>query len=176
MSALAVTPTVPDCHRGGCGCYGGGWGCYGGCYGGCWGCYGGCWGCYGGCWGCYGGYASSYAPVYGGGYAAPVVSYAQAQPVNKAKIVVQVPADAKVYIDDHLTKATADKRTFDTPTLDPSQAYYYELRAEVVRDGKTYTERKRVTFRAGQTVNASFTEASLANAGKANPDTAVASR
>ncbi|MBY0527437.1 MAG: TIGR03000 domain-containing protein [Gemmataceae bacterium] len=159
MTALATSPTVPDCH-GRCGCYGGYagcYGCYGGCYGGWGGCYGGCYGggCYGGWGGCYGGYAG-YAPAY----AAPVkVAQVPAPTVTttaRAKIVIDVPAEAKLYIDDHLTKATSDKRTFDTPTLNQGQAYFYEMRAEVVRDGKTYSETKRIQFKAGETVQASF--------------------
>jgi uncharacterized protein (TIGR03000 family) len=70
-------------------------------------------------------------------------------------------------------KATAERRTFTTPKLEPGTSYYYELRAEVERDGKTYKENKKVTVKAGETSRASFSE--LANAGKTKPE-ATASR
>jgi len=73
-----------------------------------------------------------------------------------AKLVVDLPADAKLFIDDQPMKTTAEKRSFNTPTLLPGQAYFYDLRAEVVRDGKTYTETSRVIVKAGETATASF--------------------
>jgi uncharacterized protein (TIGR03000 family) len=47
-------------------------------------------------------------------------------------------------------------RSFNTPTLEPGQTYYYMVRAEVVRDGKPITETRRVIVRAGRTARASF--------------------
>lgn len=166
---------------GGCygGCYGGGhygYGCGGGWHGhhggyastsyGCSGCYGG----YGGwnCYGCAGGYANSYpmvAPVYQG---APVDRQPEVVPPPKkknpdevsngsrAKVIVQLPADAKLFIDDHQMKATSATRAFQTPELEAGQVYYYVLRAEVVRDGQRKVETARVILRPGQVVRASF--------------------
>jgi uncharacterized protein (TIGR03000 family) len=76
---------------------------------------------------------------------------------NKAKLVVEVPADAKLYIDDQLMKSSAAVRSFSTPELEIGQAYYYILRVESVRDGKTYEETKSVVVYAGESVRASFT-------------------
>jgi uncharacterized protein (TIGR03000 family) len=81
------------------------------------------------------------------------------------KLIVEVPADAKLFIDDQPMKTTAERRSFNTPTLQSGQAYYYDLRAEVVRDGKTYTESKRVIVKAGETAKATFPE--LVAAGRA---------
>ncbi len=53
-------------------------------------------------------------------------------------------------------KTTSERRTFNTPVLEDGQAYYYELRAEVVRDGKPVTVTKRVTLKAGDVVRARF--------------------
>jgi uncharacterized protein (TIGR03000 family) len=77
---------------------------------------------------------------------------------TKSKLVVEVPADAKLYIDDQLMKTASAKRVFNTPTLEPGQQYYYILKAEVVREGKTYSETKRVLVRAGQEIKAAFPE------------------
>jgi uncharacterized protein (TIGR03000 family) len=150
------------CYCGGCysgcscgGCYCGG--CYcscscGGCY--CSGCYA-CHGCYG-CTGCYGGVVVSpappvmqQAPAPGGG-----VRPASAQ---EARITVKVPADAKLYVDGQMTTTNSQAtRTFKTPVLAVGQDYYYTMRAEVERDGKTVTDTKRVIVRAGATVEANF--------------------
>lgn len=176
MAALASAGDTPNwghgCHgcRGGHGCWSSGcYGCYGyGGYG--YGCYG-CWGGYGsGCYGCYG----CYGGCCGGGYYSPyhVVPAAPAKPVemapppvekkgaaaNQAKLLVELPADAKLFIDDQPMKTPAAHRTFNTPALQPGQAYYYMVRAEVVIDGKTHTETKQVIVRAGQTAEAKFTE------------------
>jgi uncharacterized protein (TIGR03000 family) len=74
----------------------------------------------------------------------------------RARVIVELPADAKLYIDDQLMKTTSERRTFNTPLLEDGQAYYYELRAEVVRDGKPVSVTKRVTLKAGDVVRARF--------------------
>jgi uncharacterized protein (TIGR03000 family) len=79
----------------------------------------------------------------------------------KAKLLVEVPADAKLYIDDQLMKSTTAQRTFNTPMLDEGQSYYYILRAEVVREGKTYQDTKRVIVRAGEQVRTTFSDEEL---------------
>lgn len=170
MAALTTAANDPACHHRcgcGCGCYSCGCYCGCGCYG-CWGCgcYGcGCWGC--GCYGCgcYGGfgYGSVVVP-------STVVPSAPAETVpapktdkdkkesykGQARLIVDLPEDAKLYIDDQLMKTPTGKRSFRTPALEPGQSYYYILKAEVVRDGKTQTETKRVIVRAGDEVKANF--------------------
>jgi uncharacterized protein (TIGR03000 family) len=75
-----------------------------------------------------------------------------------AKLVVELPADAKLYVDDHLMKTSAARRAFNTPGLAQGQTYYYILRAEMEIDGKTVSETKRVLVRAGEEVKATFSE------------------
>lgn len=186
MAALASAGDTPNWGHGcGGGCWGYGHGCYGsyghGCYGGYgYGCYG-CWGGYGyGCcggygYGCCGGYGC-YGGCCGGGYYSPyhvTPNVVPAKPAelapppkekegaaaaNQAKLLVELPADAKLFIDDQPMKTPAARRTFNTPALQPGQTYYYIVRAEVVIDGKTHTETKQVLVRAGQTAEAKFTE------------------
>jgi uncharacterized protein (TIGR03000 family) len=178
------------CYGGGYGgCYGGwgagyatGYGAYG-CYGcsgawngwwtsySCYGCYG-CHGCYG-CYGCYG--CTGYAPIIGQG-AMPGADDRKGdrkgdnknggETSAKARLIVELPADAKLYIDDHKMKTTSTQRAFSTPNLQKGQTYYYMLRAEMVREGKKVSETKRVLVRAGQEVRAKFDE----------PTTAVSAR
>jgi uncharacterized protein (TIGR03000 family) len=150
---------------GGYGCYGGG---YGGCYGGGYGCAG--YGCYGGCYGGgYGGcYGSPYSPVGPVGPGVPVVP-GDKVPVEKlpnpkgpgdqtsrAKVVIDVPAQAKLYIDDQLMPDKAGKRVFVTPVLQAGQTYYYDVKLVVIRDGQEQAETTRVLLRSGDVVSASF--------------------
>jgi uncharacterized protein (TIGR03000 family) len=160
------------------GCYGGygwgGWGCWGGgCYGWGGGCYGGCGGyAWGGWGGGYGGYAS-----WGGlgtvAYAAPVAPYATPMLASnaapgmdtttsmyynpdpnagrRATIIVHLPADAKLRVDDKATRSTSATRRFVTPPLESGQGYHYTFQAEIDRDGEPMTVTKRVDIRAGQT-------------------------
>jgi uncharacterized protein (TIGR03000 family) len=78
--------------------------------------------------------------------------------LDHARLIVTLPADAKLYVDDKLTQATSDRRVFSSPGLDEGQTYFYILRAEVVRDGKPQSETKRVLLRAGDVIETSFSE------------------
>jgi uncharacterized protein (TIGR03000 family) len=65
-------------------------------------------------------------------------------------------ADAQLYADGQLTTTTSERRVFTTPPLEEGQTYFYDLRAQVVRDGNKREETKRVMFRAGAVIQASF--------------------
>lgn len=188
LTAGSGTPDCHRCGcGGGCygGCWGGCYGCWGGCYGGCYGGFGGCMGCWGGggCYGCWGGYASwGYgAPSYpgqvypGDGMMTPGGTTGEPLPpakenkdkdkkkdtmlsTTKAKLVVELPANAKLFIDDMPMKAASGMRSFNTPDLEPGQAYYYMVRVETTRDGKPVSETRRVIVRAGQVARADFKE------------------
>jgi uncharacterized protein (TIGR03000 family) len=155
-----------SCH----GCYGSSYGCYGG---GCHGSYG--YGCYGsaysgcsgsGCTGCHG--MATYAPAHvsppaappGGQMPEPVPAPKKEEKktssLDQARLIVELPADAKLYVDDRLMQTTSERRVFNSPRLEQGQTYYYVLRAEVVRDGNTQSETKRVLVHAGEVVQASF--------------------
>jgi uncharacterized protein (TIGR03000 family) len=156
--------------------------CYGTCYGNGYG-YNHCgnfngygwsyYGCTGSCWGTYGN-SSPYFVTQPG---APVKTETIPPPKNppdtvpppkpgdkspetlapsRARLIVEAPADAKLFIDDHAMKTPSDRRAFQTPDLEPGQTYYYEVRVELERDGKPLSETKRVLVRAGQEVHADF--------------------
>lgn len=165
------------------GCYGGCFG-YNACYGyssfsgwGHWpytsyGGYGaGCTGCYG----CYGGYSCYGMPFPGG---ATYMSPGMSNPIPpagippglevtpdprkkvggeaRAKVRVEMPEDARLYVDGMLMKTTAAVRLFQTPALEPNQTYYYELKAELIRNNQSFTEVQRITVRSGEQASASF--------------------
>jgi uncharacterized protein (TIGR03000 family) len=158
-------------RRGGChgccgGCYGGG--CYGGGYGGCMGMgYGGCMGMgYGG--GCYG---SGYGGCYGGGgmMMQGGMTTPEKAPTPKTKpsketmlpapatILVALPADAKLLIDNEATTSTGTSRVFQSPVLNAGKEYHYTLKAEAVRDGKPVKAEQVVSVRAGETTPVTLT-------------------
>jgi uncharacterized protein (TIGR03000 family) len=75
---------------------------------------------------------------------------------SRARVVVSLPADARLFIDERPTRATSEVRTFRTPELRDGETYYYILRAEIDVDGKPVTLTKRVELRPGQEVHATF--------------------
>jgi uncharacterized protein (TIGR03000 family) len=137
-------------------------------------CHGG-YGCYGG-WSCYGPTLPA-APA-----AAPATTTPPAAPTkpgikldepplpkekkkdevrlntNRSTVIVELPADAKLFIDDQLMQSTSARRIFNTPALQEGQTYFYDIRAEIIRDGRTVTQAQRVILNPGQQVVANFTE------------------
>jgi uncharacterized protein (TIGR03000 family) len=78
--------------------------------------------------------------------------------LKPAKVVVELPEDAKLFVDDQQMKTMAAKRVFRTPGLPEGQLYYYILRAEVIRDGKPYSQTKQIIIRPGEEITATFPE------------------
>jgi uncharacterized protein (TIGR03000 family) len=72
---------------------------------------------------------------------------AQSQP---ATIVVQLPADAKLTVDDQVTKSTSATRRFLSPPLQAGKTFQYTFKAEFKRGGKTITISEKVNVRGGQ--------------------------
>jgi uncharacterized protein (TIGR03000 family) len=159
-------------------------GCCGG-YSSCHGCCGGyssCHGCCGGyssCYGCCGGYSSCYGCCGGcsGGCYGTVTNFVPVQPEKKeekkgdkknekesgaratqATVVVELPADATMIIDDYVSDLTSDTRMFVTPDLVPERDYYYTIKAEVMRDGRKVTQSQKIFVRAGRTTRVEFGE------------------
>lgn len=176
--------TYYGCH--GCyGCYGSWAGHYGGYYGGHIVCHG--------CYGAYGGHSCYGTPAYSTTYVEPappsrsgdayreparrsdsapkgeVTPLPREQQKNdeqaRARITIDVPADAKLYIDGQLMKSGSTRRVFQTPQLRNGQLYFYDVRVEVVRNGQTLTQNERVILRPGQESTASF-----ASLGQSTPD------
>jgi uncharacterized protein (TIGR03000 family) len=67
-----------------------------------------------------------------------------------ATIVVSLPAEAKLFVDDKPTVSTSAVRTFASPVLQLGKDFEYTLRAELVRDGQKLVSSKTVLVRAGQ--------------------------
>jgi uncharacterized protein (TIGR03000 family) len=73
-----------------------------------------------------------------------------------ATIVVSLPADAKLSVEDHPTKAMSERRTLVSTPLETGRQYYYTLKAEITRDGKPITETRRVIVEAGRETQVKF--------------------
>jgi uncharacterized protein (TIGR03000 family) len=91
-----------------------------------------------------------------------------------AKIIVDLPSDAKLFIDDQPIKVNSQHPIFATPNLEYGKTYYYELRAEMVKDGKTVTDTKRVVFHAGDELRESFANLASAPTEKASAEKVAA--
>jgi len=173
------------------GCYSACFGCYGSCYG-----YAACYGCYGSCYGCTGCFGIPYvggividpAPIP----PAQPVPPAQPTPAEPAKpetktsyfpsipgtenprgtsaaahLSLELPADAILYVDGQKIPGTGTLRKFHTPELPLGKAFFYELRAEILLDGKLEVEEARIIVRAGDQLNRSFSKLiAAANASK----------
>jgi len=75
---------------------------------------------------------------------------------SPARLTIEVPAEAKLYVDGQLTKGEGASRNFHTPELPKDQTFFYDLKAEVEVDGKVVTENKRVLVRSGEVLTEVF--------------------
>ncbi len=90
------------------------------------------------------------APGFSANFAPYAVRPLPPLPQPPATLIITVPADSKLTIDDRPTTQTSDTRTFVARNLNPGYTYYYQLKAEVVRDGQTQHLSKRVAVRPGE--------------------------
>jgi uncharacterized protein (TIGR03000 family) len=147
--------------------------------------WGGCgWGrngCYGGGYGgyTYGGwsgfpYASFYSgwgyPACGYGESVGVPSNGKVSPdaptnsgssngsqaPDSVALTVSVPADARVFINNHPTTSTGDHRQYISTGVQPGAVYRCQVRAEYIRNGKTLSEEKLVSLIAGRSTSLVF--------------------
>jgi len=67
-----------------------------------------------------------------------------------ATLVVSLPADARLSVDDAATTSTSASRVFTTPELPVGRIFHYTLKAEFSHEGKPVTVSKTVAIRAGE--------------------------
>lgn len=77
-------------------------------------------------------------------------------PADAAVLNVSVPADAKVFVNGYETTSTGNARRYVSNGLENGKSYTYELKAEVVRDGKPVIETQVVKLQAGQASEVKF--------------------
>jgi uncharacterized protein (TIGR03000 family) len=80
------------------------------------------------------------------------VAPAEVAPVTSgvAYLNINVPADAKLYLQDQLMTVEGAQRRFVTPTIQAGESHLYTVKVEVVRDGKTITKTAQTTVTLGQ--------------------------
>jgi uncharacterized protein (TIGR03000 family) len=76
---------------------------------------------------------------------------------TEATLVVTLPEDATLTIDEEATTSTSSNRVFVTPSLEEGKEYEYTLKAKVVRDGQTQVTTAKVTVRPGKTSEVELT-------------------
>jgi len=86
---------------------------------------------------------------------------------SPARLVVTLPADAKLTIADEATQSDGSRRVFVSPPLKPDRSYSYMLKAEFVREGKTVSITKKAGVASGKETLVSFED---------SPQTDVATR
>jgi uncharacterized protein (TIGR03000 family) len=67
-----------------------------------------------------------------------------------ATIIVSLPANATLTIDDAATTSTASPRVFTSPVLPAGKDFHYTLKAQYVRAGQPVVLSREVTVRAGE--------------------------
>jgi uncharacterized protein (TIGR03000 family) len=92
-----------------------------------------------------------------GGYYVATTGGAPAVASNTAYLTVNVPDDAKVYLQDQLMTLGGTQRRFVTPQLPAGSDHVYTLRVEVVRDGQTITKTTQAPVAVGQEVEVTVT-------------------
>jgi len=76
-----------------------------------------------------------------------------------ARIVVKLPADAKLTVDGASTKSTSAVRTFESPVLPAGRTYSYVLEARFTKDGEEVVVSKRVEVTPGKTTDVDLNKA-----------------
>lgn len=82
-----------------------------------------------------------------------------------AKVLIQLPDDARLYFNGTPATGAGALRSFATPPLTPGQSYAYDLTAEVTRDGRVQTVTERVVVRAGEKTSVTLNPGVIATAG-----------
>jgi uncharacterized protein (TIGR03000 family) len=72
---------------------------------------------------------------------------------NRAELIVRVPANAELWLNDQRMQQTGRVREFDTPPLDPSGDYHYNIRASWAENGKSMESDRNVVVHAGDRLN-----------------------
>lgn len=81
---------------------------------------------------------------------------------NRGRVLVKVPADAKLFVEGKQLTVTNGERTFVTPPLPTDREAVYAFKVEYTRDGETVTQSRKVKVRANATTTVDFLDRSVA--------------
>jgi uncharacterized protein (TIGR03000 family) len=116
----------------------------------------GCGGCYAAasCGGCHGPATTPHAtPVPKTGEKLKVAPKPTTAIAAPARIIVSLPATAKLLVDGADTRSTSATRVFASPALEPGKEFYYTFTGEIASNGRTVTASKKIIVRAGEQVD-----------------------
>jgi len=98
------------------------------------------------------------APGYYGSSDAPQAAPAPPpSPVDGARVLIRVPADAQVLIEKQPTQQTGPVRQFESPALEPGREYTYEITARWHEGAQEMSQTKKILVHARDIVNVDFT-------------------
>ena len=100
----------------------------------------------------------------------PTITAAQ-----RATVVIRLPADARLFVDQQLLELTSAERTFVTPELPLGREYAYSFKIEYDRNGRTLSESQKVHVTAGKASTVVFEDLTVAAKAKAT-ETAVTAK
>jgi uncharacterized protein (TIGR03000 family) len=83
---------------------------------------------------------------------------AVAESADRAQLVLNVPADAVVYLSNQRMTLEGSVREYTVPGLKAGYEYPYPVRVEMVRDGKTFAAKSDQQIQAGQRLNLVFSQ------------------
>jgi len=103
-------------------------------------------------------------------FAAQEYTVASAKPTTAtaARLTIELPADAVLYVDGEKVNGTGPTRNFHTPQL-PAGTFFYVLKAVVKVNDKPITETVRVVVKAGDAKTQSFGKLLAAVQGARSP-------
>jgi uncharacterized protein (TIGR03000 family) len=73
-----------------------------------------------------------------------------------ARLVVRMPEDARLVIDDTDVAGTGEVRKFTTPPLVPGKMYHYDVRATWIDGGRQVVRERHIQFQGGDRVDIDF--------------------
>jgi uncharacterized protein (TIGR03000 family) len=77
------------------------------------------------------------------------------------RVTVTLPSTARLWVENVECPLTSSVRTFSTPPLNANQQYVYNLKVELVRDGRTVSETQRVIITPGQDARVDFNSSNV---------------
>jgi uncharacterized protein (TIGR03000 family) len=90
------------------------------------------------------------------GDALPAPTSGASYRAGKAMILVNVPSDAKVFVNGMATTSQGEQRSFVSRGLSSGYRYTYEVRVQAKRDGQMVEQSKTVQLRAGENIDLAF--------------------
>jgi len=79
------------------------------------------------------------------------------QPANeRATLLIRVPAGATLYVDGRKASTSGAETIFRTPMLPAGREFSYQLKAEIIREGRPESLTQKVAFRAGERITVDF--------------------